>query len=278
MSEAPKSDSPLPPPPPDAKKPPCRKAKFHVPRMSWNLNGLWVLLPLAVVAFRWYTHNSSMPAKPPGQTQSATRSATAHTPGVGREDRQRNQNKTSSRPDEGAPSTYNYEHLLEGDGRSPAASEDRRLYDYDGLLKGDSIGTKSSSVDFAGPGQLKLIWSEATRELVPLVNQLTSEERTALGIAAVASGFDIYGARVTLTNVGTASIHVTPAKLRIHFGEESASVFVADDPPFLKSTVLGPGQAASGLVMFEARMDIGAAIRLGEGEMSYAEAALEVVH
>ena len=90
-------------------------------------------------------------------------------------------------------------------------------------------------------------------------------------------GFDIYGARVTLTNTGQTSIQVTPEKLQIVFGDEAASVFVADDPRFLKPTLLRPGQAASGLVMSEARVDIGAAIRLGEGEMSYVDPNLDVV-
>lgn len=180
-------------------------------------------------------------------------------------------NRTPKDQDE--PFRYNYDYLLDRDNEPGSERKGRPFtYDYDRLMRG------ANQPDRELQARLKLRWSEATPELLPLLERLTPQQRVAWGVAAVASGFDIYGARVQLINIGHQAVEVSPAKLRVHFGDEAARVFVADDPRFLKPVVLHRGQAASGLVMFTARADIGAAIRLGEGEMAYVDAGVETVY
>lgn len=124
--------------------------------------------------------------------------------------------------------------------------------------------------------RLNLRWVDATRELMPLAQQLTPEQRAALGLVALASGADIYGARIYLTNTGNVPIRVYPPNLRIHFGGETAIVYTINDYRFLRPTVLQPGDSTSGLVTYTARMDIGAVIRTGGGEMSYQDPTIQV--
>ncbi len=177
-------------------------------------------------------------------------------------------NRTSKSQEE--PFRYNYDYLLERDGQAEANRKGRpHTYDYDRLMREANEPARPSGA------HLKLRWSEATPELLPLLERFTPEQRTVWGVAAVASGFDIYGARVQLINIGDGPVSVSPAKLRVHFGDEAALVFVADDPRFLKTAFLQRGQSVSGLVMFTARADIGASIRSGQGEMSYIDVGIK---
>lgn len=126
--------------------------------------------------------------------------------------------------------------------------------------------------------RLNLRWIDATDELLPIAQQLSPSEQAALGLAALATGADIYAARVTLSNTGNIPIRCFPENLRIHFGDETAAVYTINDRRFLQRCVVQPGQSASGLVTFTARMDIGAAIRLGNGGMSYADSTIHVTY
>ena len=126
--------------------------------------------------------------------------------------------------------------------------------------------------------EVNLQWTDATSELIVMVQNMPPEQQAALGIAALASGSDIYAARVMLHNTGSLPVTIDPANLRIHFGNESAIVYSYADSRFLRRTQLAPGQSVSGLVTFTARMDIGAAIRSGQGAMSYQDSSISVTY
>lgn len=124
--------------------------------------------------------------------------------------------------------------------------------------------------------RLSLRWQDATDELTQLIERLSAEQRTVLRITALTMGFDVYAARVELTNQSAVPILISPEKIRVHFGQEAATVSTLDAPQFLREEVLEPGQATTGLITFVARIDIGAAFRLGSGELSYADPGLEM--
>ena len=126
--------------------------------------------------------------------------------------------------------------------------------------------------------RLALRCADATDELLPVAQRLSQQEQAALGMMALATGMDIYGARVSLTNTGSVPIRVYPQNLRVHFGNETAFVYTIDDHRFLRPTVLQPGASTSGLVTYTARMDIGASMRLGGGGMSYDDSTIEVTY
>lgn len=124
--------------------------------------------------------------------------------------------------------------------------------------------------------RLSLRWQDATDELTQLLEQLSAEQRTVLRITAMTTGFDVYAARVELTNQSAVPILISREKICVHFGQEAATVSALDAPQFLRDEVLEPGQATTGLITFVARIDIGTAFRLGSGELSYADPGLEM--
>jgi len=244
MTDELQHDPPLPPPPPDA-TPTTSEDENPVEAIMAGLRwvGRFLVLAIVIGGLRWYTGYSSSQHKDRDERASVA----------------------------GAPASRDSESIKNSDPREhkPVPKTDQNQsklhYNYDYLIERESAANKASRA------QLKLRWTEATPELLPLIEHLTPQQKAAWGLAAIGSGFDIYAARVTLINIGHLPVDVSPTKLRIHFGQEAARVFVANDPQFLKPTRLHRGQLTSGLVMFTARADIGAAIRLGEGEMSYAD-------
>jgi hypothetical protein len=71
-------------------------------------------------------------------------------------------------------------------------------------------------------------------------------------------------------------VRVYPENLTIHYGNDSTAVVTYNHPRFLQACVLQPGEYARGLVMYEARMDVGAAMRLGAGALAYTDPTVEV--
>lgn len=139
-------------------------------------------------------------------------------------------------------------------------------------------GNPANTLPKAAPvsPRLNVRWQEATPELVSLLQGLSTEQRTVLGIAALATGVDVYAARVELTNEGNVPLRISPQRILVHFGQESARVSTLNAPQFLREGILQPGQSTSGLVTFIARIDIGAAIRFGEGALSYEDPSIEI--
>lgn len=119
---------------------------------------------------------------------------------------------------------------------------------------------------------------DGTADLQAMAKGLSKRELTALGLSVVLTGTDVYGATVTITNSGTVPVRVYPENVRVHFGKESAGVTTAADPRFLRACVLRPKESASGLVMYQAEIEIGAAVRLGRGQFSYTDPSVEVVY
>jgi hypothetical protein len=124
--------------------------------------------------------------------------------------------------------------------------------------------------------RLSVCWQEATPELVTLLHQLLTAERAALGIAALATGFDLDAAPAELTNQGNVPPRTSPQKIRVHFGSESTIVSTFDAPPYVRKGILEPGQSTSGLISFVARIEVGVATRLGGGALAYADPQIEV--
>ena len=137
----------------------------------------------------------------------------------------------------------------------------------------DSIPVESQPT---GAARLSVSWSDATAELIAVTQQMTAQERAALGITVLATGMDIYAARINIRNSGSVPVRVYPQNLAIHFGDETAQVYTINDPKFLRAQILQPGASTTGLVCYTARVDIGAAIRTGGGAMSYTDPTIEV--
>lgn len=124
--------------------------------------------------------------------------------------------------------------------------------------------------------RLRVSGRDATGELQSFVASLPDEQKALLGLLALASGEDTYAAQITLVNAGSLPVQVYPENLSIHYGNSSTAVKTYDHPRFLRACVLQPGEYAQGLVMYSARMDVGAAIRLGGGALAYADPTIEV--
>ena len=97
-----------------------------------------------------------------------------------------------------------------------------------------------------------------------------------IGFAALSTGIDIYAARVRFLNTGNVPVTISPDYIRIHYGSEQTTVSTVEHPLFLRAGVLAPSQSREGLVAFRARMDIGAAIRMGQGSLSYDDGSVRV--
>lgn len=126
--------------------------------------------------------------------------------------------------------------------------------------------------------RIKVEGSDATSELQLLVAQLPEEKRALLGLAALFSEADVYAAEIQITNTGNAPVRVFPQNLAVRYGDEAARVTTIDHPRFLQASVLQPGEYIRGLVMYEARTDIGAAMRLGAGGISYYDDTIQVYY
>jgi hypothetical protein len=130
----------------------------------------------------------------------------------------------------------------------------------------------------ARAARLTVSCRDGTADLQAVAKGLSKRELTALGLSAVLTGTDVYGARVTITNTGTVPVRVYPENVQVHFGTESADVTTAADPRFLRACVLQPKESTGGLVMYQAAIEIGAAMRLGRGKFSYTDPSVEVTY
>ncbi len=126
--------------------------------------------------------------------------------------------------------------------------------------------------------RIRVTWKDGTPELQAMASRLSPEQLALLGVGALFTGMDIYGARVRIENTGGVPVHVSPDNVVIHLGAQSTGVTSANDARFLRRTTLQPGQFTEGLVMFRAAPDSGAAVRLGAGSLSYQDASIEVVY
>jgi len=117
--------------------------------------------------------------------------------------------------------------------------------------------------------RLNVSGRDGTGELQQLAAGMTQGEALALGLGVILTGTDTYAARIRVTNTGTVPVRVFPENILVHFGAESAVVTTVNHPRFLQRGVLQPGYYFDGLVMYRARIDIGAAMRLGVGAFSY---------
>ncbi len=126
--------------------------------------------------------------------------------------------------------------------------------------------------------RLRVSGRDGTGELQQIVGSLTDAEVLALGLGVLLTGVDIYAVRVRLTNTGNVPIRVYPENIGVHFGGESARVTTVNHARFLQRGVLDPGFSVEGLVMYQARIDIGAAMRLTGGGLSYNDDSIEVLY
>lgn len=126
--------------------------------------------------------------------------------------------------------------------------------------------------------RLNVAGNDGTAELQQLAAGMTRGEAIALGLGVVLTGVDTYAARIRITNTGTVPVRVYPENLAVHFGSEAAGVTTINHPRFLQRGVLQPGYYFEGLVMYQARIDIGAAMRLAGGGLSYNDDTIQVTY
>ena len=117
---------------------------------------------------------------------------------------------------------------------------------------------------------------DGTPALQALASQLPDEQLAFLGLRTVLTGTDTYGVHVRLRNSGTVPVRVFPTNLRVHFGADSTFVTTTSHPAFLQQCTLDPGQTADGLVMYDARIDAGAAIRMLGTSFTYDDSSIVV--
>lgn len=176
--------------------------------------------------------------------------------------------------------------VFAGCGRSDATVEQQRLQ-----LERDRLELERQRVALEkqrhSPGRpsdgrsiarIQVTGTDGTPELQRLVATLSDVEIAALGIGALLSGTDIYAARVKIANTGNVPVPITPENLAVHFGTETARTYSAEHPSFLRPGLLQPGYYFEGLVLYQARIDVGAAMRLGGGGISYRDPALDVTY
>lgn len=138
------------------------------------------------------------------------------------------------------------------------------------------VGSHGESLSAAQTARLRVAGRDATGELQAFVETLSGEQKALLGLAALATGDDIYAAEITISNTGASPVRVYPQNITIHYGREAATITTSDHPRFLQACILQPGEYTQGLVMYEARIDIGAAMRLGGGGLAYNDPTIEV--
>jgi hypothetical protein len=119
---------------------------------------------------------------------------------------------------------------------------------------------------------------EATAELQKLFSQLTQAEIIALGLSVVLTGNDIYAGRIKVSNTGSVPVQVFPENVLIHFGDDSVRAYTINYQGFFRQGVLNPGKTMEGLVLFKARIDIGAAIRLFGFKYTYGDDSIQVTY
>jgi hypothetical protein len=126
--------------------------------------------------------------------------------------------------------------------------------------------------------RLNVSGHDATGELQQLTAGMTDQELLALGLGVLLTGTDLYGARIQLTNTGNRPLRVYPENLAIHCGGDAVGVLTLPHPRFLQRGVLEPGATVGGLVMYRARVDVGAAMRLMGGGLSYTDPTIAVTY
>jgi hypothetical protein len=139
-------------------------------------------------------------------------------------------------------------------------------------------GGPSAAAPLAARPRLRVTGRDATPELVELCQGMTPQEALALGLGVALTGTDTYAARVRIANTGNVPVQVFPENVRIHFGGEAVGVTTVNHPTFLQRGVLQPHHYVEGLVTYRARIDVGAAIRLRGGGLSYEDDTVEVTY
>ena len=121
-----------------------------------------------------------------------------------------------------------------------------------------------------------LRWTDGTPELQVMAAQLNDEQKLAMGMNALLTGFDLYALRVRITNVGSTPLVVSPEHLRLQLGAETIEVSSVPNPPFLLTSHLAPGASSEGLIVFQATLTAGTKIRSGAGRLRYFDPAVDV--
>jgi hypothetical protein len=135
------------------------------------------------------------------------------------------------------------------------------------------------TADSAAPvAKVKVSWRDATWELQQLLAYLSDEEKALLGLSVLLTGQDVYASRVRIDNTGNVAVRIFPQNIQMHFGQDATTVSTIDHPGFLKAGVLRPNYFIEGLVIYQARVDIGAMIRLGGGQLSYFDRSIDVTY
>jgi len=140
------------------------------------------------------------------------------------------------------------------------------------LLDGSS-GAESHS---ATRPHIRVTGRDATDELQAMRSELADEEIRSLDMTYLATGQNLFASRVSISNVGTTPIFVTPDSIRLHLRDETVGVQTSTDDRFLQAVILEPGYYVEGLVVYRATATAGAAMRLGQGGISYDDPSIEV--
>lgn len=140
------------------------------------------------------------------------------------------------------------------------------------------ISSSAAAPTFNEVARLNVMWWNGTTELQQLVLSMSDQQRALLGLSVLMTGDDWYAAKVRIGNTGNVPVNVYPENITLQYGGAATGVTTFDNPVFLQPTALQPGYRVEGLVVFKARVDIGAAIRLGGGTLAYTDPTVEVTY
>jgi len=96
---------------------------------------------------------------------------------------------------------------------------------------------------------------------------LSEADKQELADEALRTGRDTYAVRVRIANTGDVPVTVVPENLRLHYRGVSNPVSTIARPGFLSRSVLGPGEAVEGIVMYRESIENGAKIRREGGAL-----------
>lgn len=126
-------------------------------------------------------------------------------------------------------------------------------------------------------GRLRISAMDGTDELTKVMQALKGNQIDGLGLLlSLASGFDFYGLKIRVANVGKSPVDFFPENFLVHFGEDTARTTVLTHANFLKRCRLNPGDSVQGLIMYQARIDLGAAMRLNGASFSYDDSTVKI--
>lgn len=136
----------------------------------------------------------------------------------------------------------------------------------------DEPAPVKSSVDETPAVQME--WRIAQQEIIAYVASLPDQEKMA-ALSLLATGQDVYGIYVRLTNVGSVPVDVSPRNVRLSYNGTQIPLHWVDDQRFLRPARLQPNRFTEGMLTFTSFVTVAGAV-LQAGRLSYDDPGIRV--